>query len=217
MDEFLSEKEQIEQIREWWRENGWFIVAGVALGVVAIVGINQYRAYKADRAEEAAALYLDLQQELEENDREAADALLTELREEYPSSPYTDQAGLLVASAYVAREPGRAAEELRRVMESTDDRELSLIARLRLARVLMYQESHEEALELLNVTDVGAFAAQYAEARGDAHYALGDADAARTAYAEALTAPGAEWLNRNFVEMKLGALEPPADDAESGA
>ena len=207
MDEYLSEKEQIERIREWWRENGWYLVAGAALGAVALFGLNQYRNYTEARAEAAAALYLDLQDVLEDDDETAAEALLAELREEHPSSPYTDQAGMLIAGYYLTSEPSRAADELRFVMQSTDDRELGLIARHRLARVLMYQGRHEEALQVLNVANLGAFSAQYSEARGDAYYGLGDTDAARAAYEEALAAPGAEWLNRSFVEMKLDALE----------
>ena len=217
MDEYLSEKEQIERIRDWWRENGWYLVAGAALGAAALIGLNQYRGYTEQQAEQAAALYLDLQNVLEDDDRAAADALLSELREEYPSSPYTDHAGLLLAGTYIVSEPARAARELRYVMENTEDDELSLIARLRLARVLIYQESFDEALQLLDITGLGQFAAQYSEVKGDAYYARGDIDAARMAYAEALSSPGAEWVNRGFIEMKLGALEVPAAGSGSGA
>ena len=221
MDEYLSEKEQIEQIREWFRENGWYLVAGAAITALGIFGFNQYRQYTESRAEAAAALYLDLQDVLEDDDRTAAEALLTELREAHPGSPYTDQAGLLMAGAWLARDADRAADELRYVIQSSKDRELGLIARMRLARVLIFQSSADEALDVLAVEDLGPFAAQFAEIRGDAHYALGDLDAAREAYSSALAAPGAEWLNRGFVEMKLDALdaptEPSAEGEESGA
>src|SRR5690606_2028305 len=100
---------------------------------------------------------------------------------------------------------------------STADRELGLIARMRLARVLIFQSSYDEALSVLNVRDVGPFAAQFSEIRGDAYYALGDFDAARDAYSNALIAPGAEWLNRAFVEMKLDELDTQTSSEESGA
>lgn len=216
MDEYLSEKEQLERIREWWRENGWYLVAGAALGAVALFGFRQYQNYVEARAEAAAALYLDLQDVLEDDDRTAAEALLAELRDEHPDSPYTDQAGMLIAGYLLTTEPSRAADELRFVMERTEDRDLGRIARLRLARVLMYQDRHDEALRLLDVPDLGPFEAQYSEAEGDAHYALGNIDAARAAYEEALRAPGAEWVNRTFVEMKLDSLEVAGDSAETG-
>ena len=46
MDEYLSDKEQVERLRQWWRENGWFLIGGVALGLLALYGYNQYFAYQ---------------------------------------------------------------------------------------------------------------------------------------------------------------------------
>jgi len=39
----LSEKEQLEEMRAWWSENGRFVITGVVLGVAIIVGWNQWR------------------------------------------------------------------------------------------------------------------------------------------------------------------------------
>ena len=40
----LSEKEQLEQMRAWWADNGRFVIGGVLLGVAALVGWNQWQA-----------------------------------------------------------------------------------------------------------------------------------------------------------------------------
>ncbi len=216
MDEFLSEREQLQRIRDWWRENGWYLLAGAALGVVALFGFNQYRGYTEARAEVAASLYLDMQDVIEDNDQVAAEAILVELREEHASSPYADQAGLLMAGVLFSTQPARAADELRFVMENTQDSDLSRIARLRLARLMIYQDEPAQALELLNIANLGPFTAQYSEIRGDAHYSLGNNDAARDAYEEALLSVGAEWVNRTFIEMKLDSLEVTTADEETG-
>ena len=55
VDEYLSEKEQIEAIRRWWRENGWYLVGGVAIATLAYVGYGQYQDYRDRRNEEAAS------------------------------------------------------------------------------------------------------------------------------------------------------------------
>ena len=210
MDELLSEKEQIEVIREWWRENGWYLIGGVALGILGLVGWNRYNAYVDTQAEAAAALYVELRQAV--SDDAAADArnILADLREDYSGSPYTDQAGLLMA--VMRLDDGQvegAVDELRFVMDTTSDAELALIARLRLARVVAQQESFEEALALLDV-DAGTFSGRYNEVRGDIHYALGDAESARTAYTAALTTLDSNLVDRNLVQMKLDDLPPPA-------
>jgi hypothetical protein len=91
-------------------------------------------------------------------------------------------------------------------MEESSDPELAMVARLRLARVLAYREQYQEALALLDVPMPGQFAGRIAEIRGDIHVELGETDAARTAYLEALVTPGAELLDRNFLQMKLADL-----------
>ena len=69
-----------------------------------------------------------------------------------------------------------------------------------------YRDRAEEALALLNVPEPGQFAGRIAEIKGDIHAGKGETDAARTAYLEAMIAPGSELLDRNFLQMKLSDL-----------
>ena len=61
----------------------------------------------------------------------------------------------------------------------------------------------------------GQFAGRIAEIKGDIHVALGETDAARTAYLEALVTPGAELLDRNFLQMKLADLPGAVPESSS--
>ena len=221
MDDYLSDKEQVERLRQWWRENGWFLIGGVALGGLAIFGYNQYFAYLDRQGESASALYEIVKQESDAGDTADAEARFAELRSQFPSHAYTHQAALLLASAEIVTAPDAAAEKLKFTMDNSDDPELAMVARLRLARVLAYRDRPQEALEVLNVAEPGQFAGRIAEIKGDIHAGLGETDAARTAYLEAMVAPGAELLDRGFLQMKLSDLpgaaatttapsEPPA-------
>lgn len=213
MDEFLSEKEQIEIFRQWWRENGWYLVGGIGLGVLGLLGWNRYNAYVDTTAAEAAAIYVELRDAVGDDDMGSARNLLSELREDYPSSAYTDQGGLLVALIRLdAGQVDGAIDDLRFVMEGTSDPELALIARLRLARVLAQDESYDEALTVLDVAP-GSFSARYNEVRGDIHAALGNIDSARAAYGAALNAQETGFVDRNLVQMKLDDLPAAASPA----
>jgi predicted negative regulator of RcsB-dependent stress response len=219
VDENLSEKEQIELIRRWWRENGWYLIGGVAIAVLGYAGYGQYQAYQDRRAEQAASLYLQLTEALGD-DRGRGDELLVRMREEHPNSPYTHQAGLLLAKEYLVSDAARAESELRRAMTESSDPGLAFVARLRLARVLIYRQSYQEALQVLEVAEPGEFTARLNELKGDTYAAMGDIEAARSAYTQALTAQGAESVDRNFVQMKLNGLHAPpsvAPAAEGGA
>ena len=216
MDEYLSDKEQVERLRQWWRENGWFLIGGAALGLLALYGYNQFFAYRDRQSEEAAAAYVAIKQEADGGSPDAAATRFAEMRSEFPEHAYTHQAALLVASAEVVTAPDAAAEKLRFTMEQSDDPELAMIARLRLARVLAYRGQHQDALALLDVPEPGQFAGRIAEIRGDIHVALGQTDAARTDYLEAMVASGAELLDRGFLQMKLADL-PGATPAAAPA
>lgn len=217
MDDYLSDKEQVERLRQWWRENGWFLIGGVALGGLAILGYNQYFAYKDRQGENAAALYALVKSEVEDGDTSEAETRFNALRSEFPHHAYTHQAALLLASAEVVTSPDAAAEKLKFTMENSEDDELAMVARLRLARVLAYRDRKQEALALLNVAEPGQFAGRIAEIKGDIHAAAGEADAARTAYLEAMVAPGAELLDRGFLQMKLSDLPGSAPAAAAPA
>lgn len=217
MDDYLSDKEQVERLRQWWRENGWFLLGGVALGLLGLYGYNQYFAFKDRQSENAGALYLQITQATDSNDQTAAQAAFTQLRAEFPENVYTHQASLLVASTEVVTAPDAAAEKLRFTMEQSNDPELAMIARLRLARVLAYREQYQDALAVLNVPEPGQFAGRIAEIKGDIHVALGDTNAARTAYLEAMITPGSELLDRGFLQMKIADLPTPAGATPAGA
>jgi hypothetical protein len=88
-----------------------------------------------------------------------------------------------------------------------------MVARLRLAKVYLYQGKPEEVLTLLSGYEESGFAARYSEAIGDAHYALGDFTAAASAWQEALTQDNSNGLvDATLIEMKIADL-PSGDGA----
>lgn len=220
MDELLSDKEQVERVRQWWRENGWFLIGGLALGGLGIFGWRQYLAYQDRQGEEASAIYLSLTEAAEADDLAQARTLFGRLRAEYPKQAYTHQAALLIASEALVTDPQAASDDLKFVVDNSSDPELSMIARLRLARVLAYREQYDAALAQLAVEAPGQFAGRIDEIKGDIYVAMGRIDDARAAYLAALVAPGAEVLDRSFLQMKLGDLTSgaaPAVSAETPA
>lgn len=208
VDEYLTDRDQEEALRNWWRENWSWILGGIVLGLALLGGWQYLKARKSDTAEQAAKLYADFRGALDSNELDAANRALATLAADYDKSPYTQQSRLLLAKKHV--DGGKIDEALpllQAVADTSVDDELSWVARLRVARLLVQQGKHDDALKLLDVEKAGAFAAQVREIRGDAQVAKGDRDAARAEYAAALAdnieGQADRTLDRSMLEMKL--------------
>jgi predicted negative regulator of RcsB-dependent stress response len=210
--EDLTDNEREEQLRRWWSDNWAWIIGGVALGLAILGGWQYWQRHQLQVAEQDEAGYLAVVESLDNNNRDAAVQQATELQKRRPDSPYADQADLALARAAVERrEFDEAARLLRGVVDRSKDAELRLVAKTRLARVLVEQGKHDEALALLDVSQAGAFAALVHEIRGDAFAAKGDAAQARTEYDAAIKASTPQsGIDSVFVELKRDALVPPA-------
>ena len=217
MEEYLSEKEQIERIRAWWKENGAWIVIGIGVGVLGLAGWNWWKAHKIEQAEQASAIYSTLTQAASAGRTDAARAELDRLAADFGSTPYVDQGRLALAGAFVlAGDPTQAMSLLEDVMDGADDPELSLVARLRLARLLASAGEGDRALTVASFGDAGPFGSALAEVRGDVLAGRGDVEGARAAYQEALdgVAEGGV-IDEAFVRMKLEALGGGAAETEA--
>lgn len=205
MDELLTEQQQAEQVKGWLRQNGFFLVAGVALGLAALFGWNQWNRYQERQAEAASNLYETFLTSVRGNRLEEAEAGLKTLAADHGSSPYADQARLAMARLYLDQsKPDQAADYLGQVASGATSPEMRLIGRLRLARVLIYQEKYEEALKQLADPGSGAFAPAFHEVRGDAYFAMGKMAEARSEYEQALNSEmTTNVIDRTYVEAKL--------------
>ena len=208
VEEYLTDRDQEEALRNWWRENWTWILGGIVLGLVLLGGWQYWKVHTANQAAAAAKVYGDFRGALDKKDLEGANRALSSLAADHQKSPYTQQARLLLARKHV--EDGKFDEALpllRSVADESADAELAWVARLRVARVLIQQGKHDEALSLLDPEKAGAFAAQVREIRGDAQVAKGNLEGARAEYAAALAAnidPQADRaIDRTLLEMKL--------------
>ena len=215
MDDLQSEKDQIEEMRAWWAEYGRYVIAGVVLAVGLLVGYNQYQGNKLEAQVEASQLYELLAVNVSDGNVEEADAAADELATDYANTSYAALSKLAMARLYMDKSRDQdAATALRELDAMRGNRELRHVGRLRLARILLYQDKPQEVIDLLTTQEDPAFKGLYSEALGDAYAALGQIEAAAEAYRVAL-ADTTQTVNRGIVQMKLVDLPdaPPAADA----
>lgn len=236
MEDYLSEREQIDDLRRKVKENAPWAIAGVLLGVGLLVGWQQYGRWRDNQSVGAAQKYTQTLDALSRSDAEAAAKLVTQLRDEYGSTPYADMAELAVARFDVeAGKLPEAAKSLERVMNeggrggmlpaslggAKDDPEIRLVARLRLARVQRAQGNYDAALATLGAVQPGSFAPAFAEIRGDVLYDRGDRAGALKAYQEAAASKTPGLVDEATLQLKIeelgGAPAPAATTAATTA
>jgi len=216
VDDLLSEKEQIEQIRSWWSEYGGYVVVGVAAGALLLFGINYYQSSKLSAQLEASALYEALTNHVVDGKLDDAEVVADELGTSYADTTYAAQAKLAMARMYMDKNRDQdAADELRELLDSGSG-ELHQVARLRLARILLYQDKPQDVVDLLENQDTTAFAASFGEVLGDAYHVLGRIADAEAAYQSVLMDPLSQGtVNQQLVQWK--ALDLPEVTAEEPA
>lgn len=218
MIEDLTDNEREEALMRWWRDNWPSLLAGIVLGVGLLIGWQYWQRYQLERDDQASRLYTEARAAFERSDREQGAKLVTSLIEVHDSSPYAQQARLLLAKSHV--EQGKFAEALpllQTVRDEARDSQLAHIAALRHARLQLQLEKYDAVLASLQPDKLGEFKAEGHAVRGDALQAKGDAQGARAEYAAALADKQA-LLDPALVELKMQdvALPPAADSKLAG-
>ncbi|MGB5629558.1 MAG: tetratricopeptide repeat protein [Woeseiaceae bacterium] len=209
MDDLLSEKEQIEQMRSWWSEYGGYVIGGLGLGIALLAGGNYYQNSKLEAQLEGSGLYERLAEYVVAGNLEEAQAVANELDTDYASTSYSAQAKLAMARLYMDKNRDQdAADVLGELLESDSDEAIKHVGRARLARVLLYQGKAQDVVDLLEGQESTAFAATYNELLGDAYNELGRIEDAQAAYQAALLDPMSQGtIDRELVQWK--ALDLP--------
>ncbi|MEK9687822.1 MAG: tetratricopeptide repeat protein [Gammaproteobacteria bacterium] len=206
MDDYLDEKEQIEEIKSWLKENWLALVAGVIVGFGGLFSWNWYQDSVYESNTQALAIFDQAQQELTLGNFDSALALLQNLRSDYNSSPYTDFLGLLYSTYLLSNgNTADAAVEIEYVLNNTTDEYLRLIATWRLARVNVEMTNYDRALELVQNKN-HALSANFTELEGDVYFFRGEFDLASNTYMSILSDPNINSIDLNTLMLKINNL-----------
>jgi len=187
MDIHASEKEQVEALRKWWKDNGSSVVTGVLLGVSVLLGGKAWFSYQQTQALSASNIYAQMMGAARADDVEKVKAAANELISNYSRLSYAPLAALELAKQAVAGGELAAAEaQLRWALEHADSDGVRQTARVRLIRVLIDQQKYADADTLLAAAPAGAYTYVYSELKGDLALAQGQQAQAIAAYRQAL-------------------------------
>ncbi|MFI4978731.1 MAG: YfgM family protein [Nevskiales bacterium] len=225
MTDHYDEEAQVEQLRQWLRDNWFPLASGLALGLAAIFGWQGWGQHQDGRAGDASHVFEDLGKAASQDKFDDAKAMADRLVKDFSDTPYAAAGALKLAELGVLdgklddaaarlqwviqfeQSPGFMARvgAMLHLRNKAYDAALLPLARLRLAQVLWQQNKADEALQQLG-GDAGTYAPLYAELRGDIKLSQGDRAAARGAYEQALQASAADAVGRSGLQRKLDDL-----------
>ena len=207
MTEYLTEQEQIEQLKKWFRVYGIPALFGVVVGIAIFYGWNYYQSYQTRILSHASRVYDEMLTDRAQNNIEGTLVQAQKLLSHYPSTPYGEMAALMLAREAVNKKDySEALKQLSWVLDHSHQAAVRQMARLRIARIYITQQRPEEAIALLKTVDDKNFNGLIHEVLGDAELAGHHNTEAQAAYQLALQElPNSEEI-RPLLEMKLDNL-----------
>ncbi|CAB3729514.1 MULTISPECIES: YfgM family protein [Achromobacter] len=205
----LEEQEKLDAIKAWWARYGTLVVTLFAVVALAWGGWWGWKAYESHRANQAMGYFEALEDAARLGGADSAVRIKTAaatLREQYPATGYAARGALVAAQALQAqKDDAGAREQLEWLAAQGKNPSMQSVARLRLAGMLLDQKQYDAALAQLN-NPPAAFAALFADRRGDILAAQGKRDEARAAWQSAIDGLGTANPLTQVVQLKLDAL-----------
>jgi len=216
-DDFRTDEEQAEALKNWFQEYGTSLVVGIVLALGGTFGYQSWQENIEETRQMASASYQELLEAsevspFEEVSEEAVSTsrfLAENLKTGHADSSYAVFGALQMAKLYSHQSDwAQSKTELQWAYDHAEEGSLKIISAVRLAKVMVELDEKEAALGLLDSIKPGAHQTSVQETRGDILYDLGRQDEAREAYQMAVNSQ-IEGATKPSLQMKLDDLITP--------
>ncbi|GAK85619.1 Mlr7403 protein [Vibrio ponticus] len=180
-----TEEQQVEAIKDWWKENGKAVIFGAVIGLGGLFGWRYYQDSTIAAQEAASESYTKTIEQLAATGADA-EAQVQSFIDANGETEYAVLAALQLAKVQVeANQLDAAIEQLQWASTASKDQALQAVINYRLARLQSEQGKFDAAVAQLDkITDEG-WAGRVDELKGDILLRKGDAEGAYAAYTEA--------------------------------
>ena len=200
----IEEEQEINQLKDWWKENGKTIIVAFILGVGGMFGWRYWQTHQAEQIAQASAQYDALIYSAQQ-DEQAKKANIEQFVQANSKTAYAVFALLDEAKKATEKQDFAAAEaNLNQALTQSQDEVLTSIVALRLSAVQFQLGQLDNALTTLNQVKGESFNARKAILTGDIQVAKGDKVAAKNSFEQAQQS-GSQ-LEQQMAKMKLNNL-----------
>lgn len=180
---YETEEQQVEALKEWWKENGTPLVVGAILGLAGFAGWKYWNQQQVSYQENASDLYNQVSETLKTEDKKGLAESAMAVKKDYPESSYAILSSFHLAKLAVdENDLDKAAVELNWIIDNHQGNEMVSMAKIRLARILIEQDKASDALPLVKMDEDSGYYALASLVKGNALIALDKPEEALIAY-----------------------------------
>ncbi|NBI42121.1 tetratricopeptide repeat protein [[Haemophilus] felis] len=196
----IEEEQELNELKNWWKENYKSLIATILVTFAAVFGWNYWQSYQTNKIQQTSALYA--QAIYAEQDKTTQ---VEQFVKEHSKTAYAVLALLDSAKQAVENQQFAQAESLlQKALKQSEDEILSAVSALRLAAVQFQQQNFEAALNTLEQVKGASWEGKKYLLTGDIFLAEGDKDNAKANYEKAL--PLVADLEKQWLQVRLNNL-----------
>lgn len=202
-----------KEIRTFWAAYKYSITGGLVTILLLVMGYSAYQQYQQRIMGQAAHAYYLLVPAFQQADTAPAIEQLHDIQQRYPDTIYAGLSTLHAVKHYATHQQYDEALHALEWIEAHSTDVLSVVAKLKRARIYLAQQKPEKALAITQENT--NYSAENALIQGDAHRALQHYPQARAAYKHAMqyATHRQQYALKNLAKMKYNDLYTVGDDA----
>jgi predicted negative regulator of RcsB-dependent stress response len=203
----LEEQEQLESLKAFWAKWGNPITWVLTIIFASIAAYYGWQWYQRKEALAAGVIYEQLEKAVTDKNMAAIKETAGQILQNYAGTAYAQMAALKAAKAmFDGKDVAGAKAQLQWAADKSRDDSYRIVARVRLAGLLLDEKKYDEALALLGPASVAKLSPLVNDRRGDVFAAQGKRDEAKAAYLESYKGMEQTDPMRALVQQKLEAL-----------
>jgi predicted negative regulator of RcsB-dependent stress response len=207
MSVYMTEDEQLEEIKKWWKRYGNLVTIALSVVFLCIAGYRYYNWHQEKVTQQASNAYESMMVALSNHNVKSVRSYANELINGYSKTVYADVAHMTLAKVYIEKNKlDQAKSELQIVASNSRMLPLKQIAKIRIARILAAGKDYTNALSELSSVEDTTYMPVINELKGDIYGATGQYQEAINAYRLAITEVKNNGMGNLFLEMKTNEL-----------
>lgn len=186
---YMSDKEQALLLKDWWNKYGVPIVLGIAIFMVINIGWRYWQQHQQQYNEQSSILFSQMVNAQMQHKAQETELFAKNLMQNYKNSSYASFSAFLLAKQNIEQNKlTEATNNLQWIVDNAKKEHFIVLAKIRLARILIEDKKYLEARNLLAQDSSKLFTAEKYEIIADSFMQENKSEEAKKYYQQAIDA-----------------------------